>query len=229
MAKKTGRGQPTPKPLAAGPGKKKTIPGPRKSTHKKRAAWFRARAAWPFRDADGDHLMVQRASAAGPAPLHPPLAASRQWESMGPSNVGGRLTSVVVHPTNPDAIWVGSAGGGVWRSKDGGVTWSGLWHKQESLNVGSLAIDARSPNVLYCGTGEANLSADSYPGAGIYRSTDSGDSWTLWAPVKQYGLPGRIGTIAVDPFDSLHIRAGGVSHSDTGSSGMFVTTDGGVT
>ncbi len=148
---------------------------------------------------------------------------------MGPSNVGGRLTSVVVHPTNADAIWVGAAGGGVWRSKDGGATWSGLWHKQESLNVGSLAIDLRSPNVIYCGTGEANLSADSYPGAGVYRSTDSGDSWALWAPMKQYGLPGRIGTIAVDPFDSLHIRAGGVSHSDTDPSGMFVTTDGGVT
>ena len=236
MAKKTPKTKDAKKPrkvtalkkLAAGPRKERTKGKPerRTSTHKKRARWFQARAAWPFRDANGDHLLAERES----IPVQPaPVPNDRQWESMGPTNVGGRLTSIVVHPTQPDVIWVGAAGGGVWKSEDGGGTWKVLWHKQQSLNIGALAIDTKTPATIYAATGEANLSADSYPGVGIFRSTDSGANWTLWAPAKQFSLPHRIGVIAIDPFDSKHIRIGGVAHSDTAPSGMFVTKDGGLT
>jgi photosystem II stability/assembly factor-like uncharacterized protein len=148
---------------------------------------------------------------------------------MGPTNIGGRCTAAVVHPASPDVLWIGAAGGGVFKSTDGGASWKSLWLKQDSLNVGAMAIDLQDPAVVYCATGEADLSADSYPGVGVYRTTDGGDTWSLWAPAASLGLPRRIGAIAIDPFDSKHILIGGVTHDASDPSGLFVTTDGGAT
>ncbi|MFN7918529.1 MAG: hypothetical protein U0Q16_00440 [Bryobacteraceae bacterium] len=194
----------------------------RYTTHKKRAGWFQARASWPFREADVHTLVAQRER-----PFARPRAAAA-WEFVGPLNVGGRCTSIVCHPSNAEEIWIGSAGGGVWYSADGGRHWTAQWRSQASLNIGSLAIDGANPQVLYCGTGEANLSADSYPGVGIFRTTDGGANWVLWAKASEIGIPKRIGTIAIDPFDSRHIRIGGVSHADDAPAGMFFTKDGGA-
>ena len=89
MAKKKIPGQ----NLAAGPRKKrrKGPPEARKSTHKLRAQWFRARAAWPYRDASGEHLATQREKIKAQASAVP---TDRQWEPIGPTNIGGRLTSL---------------------------------------------------------------------------------------------------------------------------------------
>ncbi len=214
--------------LAAGPRKQRKPgpPDPVYSTHKKRTVWFQARASWPLREADVDNLIAERIRAQA---LPAPPAAAPQWVSAGPTNIGGRCTSLACHPTNPDIVWIGSAGGGVWKSTDGGASWTALWHSQDSLNVGALAVDAKNPDVVYCATGEADLSADSYPGVGVYRSQDGGSTWNLWASARQLQLPRRIGVIAVDPFDSNHIRIGGVRHRDPDPSGMFVTRDGGAT
>ena len=140
------------------------------------------------------------------------------------------MTSIVCGPVNSDQIVAGSAGGGVWRSGDGGQSWQALWHKQATLNIGALAIDPSNPATIYCGTGEANLSADSYPGVGIFRTLD-GVNWQLLAGAEAAAIPTRIGAIAVDPFDRDHIRLGGVSHAagNTGVDGMFVSSDGGMT
>ena len=101
------------------------------------------------------------------------------------------------------------------------------------LEIGALAIDPSNPTTLYCGTGEANLSADSYPGDGIYRSINSGSSWKPWARSTQTGVPRRIGAIAVDPFDSKHVMVGGIGFgrvsTDNDFGGLYVTRDGGAT
>lgn len=227
MARKKSRSRRPTTHIISGPSKSRSS-GPasaRLSTHKKRSAWFQARAAWPFREADGD-LLVAEAHRRIPAARVP---AANQWELMGPTNIGGRCTAVVAHPGDPDQLWIGAAGGGVWKSTDGGASWTSLWHNQSSLNVGSLALDPKNPKIVYCGTGEANLSADSYPGVGIYRSTNGGTSWKIWASAAKFDLPRRIGAISIDPFDSNHIRIGGVTHMEGGPSGMYVTRDRGKT
>ncbi len=150
-----------------------------------------------------------------------------------PTNIGGRITSVVCHPENPDCIWAGAAAGGVWQSSDAGLTWRSLWSKQDSLNIGSLAIDPANPDVIYCGTGEANLSADSYAGVGIYKTADGGATWKLLASAADLGIPTRIGVIAIDPRDSMHLLIGGVGANESSPKpedfgGMFVSRDGGV-
>jgi photosystem II stability/assembly factor-like uncharacterized protein len=147
---------------------------------------------------------------------------------VGPSNIGGRMTSVVCHPADAERLWAGAAGGGVWRSSDAGRSWQPLWHDEPSLNVGALAIDPADPDILYCGTGEANLSADSHPGVGMMRSLDAGTTWQMLAPAATAGLPRRIGALAVDPFNPRHLLAGGVGHLLQGVTGLFVSVDGGI-
>ena len=205
-----------------GPKKKRRhgVPAPRKTTHKKRSVWFRARVTWPLREAPITALVRERTLYSVSMPPHP---GKTEWEIVGPTNVGGRMTCAVCAPNRPETIWAGAAGGGVWKSDDGGQHWRALWHREATLNIGSLAIDPTNPATLYCGTGEANLSANSYPGVGIYRSLDGGESWQLLAPADITGIPTRIGTIAVDPFDPNHIRIGGVTHDYDGSDGLFVS------
>lgn len=202
-------------------------PSAQPSTHKARSGWFRARESWPDREAPANRLRIARARAfAGLAPAR----GAQHWESVGPRNIGGRMTCIVAHPTEPERLWAGAAGGGVWSSPDGGRSWQHLWHDQQSLNIGALAVDPHHPDVIYCGTGEANLSADSHPGVGLFRSLDAGQTWQQIATADTAGgLPRRIGALAVDPFRREHLLAGGLTHGDGGGTGLFVSADAGVT
>ena len=83
--------------------------------------------------------------------------------------VSGRTTAIAVHPTNPDIVYVGTAQGGVYRSTNGGTTWTPLLDNAQSLAIGALALSPSSPEILYVGTGEPNFSSDSYFGVGVYR------------------------------------------------------------
>ena len=217
--------------LRAGPPKQraKGPKVPRLTRHKSRTAWFRARVTWPKREARVEHLKAERRRAERTlATPKLPIA----WQLAGPTNIGGRCTSLICDPANPDRLWIGSAGGGVWKSSDGGQTWKLAWRTRTPLQIGALAIDPADSKILYAGTGEANLSLDSYPGDGIYRSLNSGRSWKPWALASR-GLPRRIGCIAVDPFDSKHVLVGGVGFgrvsSDNDFGGLYASADGGLT
>jgi len=195
---------------------------PVSATHKVRSRWFQAREAWPLREAPVDLLVRERERVATEIPAAPGEA---RWSSVGPANIGGRATCIACDPGDPARIWLGSAGGGVWRSPDGGKTWIPLWDGQPSLNVGSLAVDPHDPDVLYCGTGEANQSVDSHPGVGLFRSENAGQDWRLVAPAGPGGLPSRIAVVAVDPFDRDHLLVGGLDHLDGATKGLFASDD----
>ncbi|MFN0184270.1 MAG: WD40/YVTN/BNR-like repeat-containing protein [Aquabacterium sp.] len=221
----------SPVPLVAGPRKarKSGKAAARRSLHKKRAAWFRARITWPLREAPAGRLDDEIRRATRRLPVATGIGT---WTLAGPTNVGGRCTSIVCHPTDPQRIWIGAAGGGVWASRDGGRSWRASWSRTAPLQIGALAIDPVNPDVLYAGTGEANLSLDAYPGAGIWRSTNGGRSWRAWALSARTGLPRRIGRLAIDPFDPRHVCVGGVGYgrvsADNDFGGLYVTRDGGA-
>lgn len=199
--------------------------------HKHRAGWFYARVSWPLRDRSTARLHAERRRVESSLPTAPVPAFSK-WQNAGPTNIGGRTTSLACDPLAPQKLLAGTAGGGVWKSLDAGQSWKSTMRKHEH-NIGALALDPRNPKVVYCGTGEANLSADSYAGIGLYRSANFGASWRLVASSAKAGIPTRIGAIAVDPFDSNRVMLGGVSHAydDQGPStgGLFVSGDAGKT
>lgn len=217
-------------------------PGPRKlrqkggkirlTSHKARSRWFQTRASWPVREASVNRLVRERVRVE--KSLAAPADVISQWECVGPTNIGGRITSLACHPKHPERIWAGAAGGGLWQSRDAGQSWQSCWNDQDILNIGSLAVDPREPDTIYCGTGEANLSLDSYPGVGLYNSRDAGRTWQLLASSDRSGVPTGIGVIAIDPFNSKHLLIGGVGYAEvsqtrTSLGGMYASFDRGVT
>jgi photosystem II stability/assembly factor-like uncharacterized protein len=115
--------------------------------------------------------------------LGPTCIPSGQTDTYDRVLVSGRITSIVVHPTNPDILYVATAQGGIWKTKDGGRNWQAKSDEQVSLAIGALAIDPQHPDVLYAGTGEGNLMgayskyAASYYGCGLLKTEDGGDNW----------------------------------------------------
>ncbi len=100
------------------------------------------------------------------------------WSLVGPVNAGGRVTGIAIHPTNPDIVYFTAASGGVWKSTNAGADFVPIAENLATMAMGAIEVSPHDPNVIWVGTGEANGSADSYPGIGIVRSTDAGATWS---------------------------------------------------
>lgn len=104
-------------------------------------------------------------------------AAALSWINLGPGNVGGRIRSIIVDPSNSSVIYVGSVSGGIWKTTNGGSQWFPLKDNMENLSISSMAIDPANSNIIYAGTGEGFYNYDALRGEGIFKSTDGGSSW----------------------------------------------------
>ena len=160
----------------------------------------------------------------------PALAAEKgpwdrlQYRSIGPA-IGGRVARVAGVAGDPRTYYAATAQSGVWKSEDGGHRWAPLFDKQRILGTGSIAVSASDPNVIYVGTGEANMRGNVQPGIGIFRSADAGKSWThVWTG------SGQIGTIVVHPADPDTAWAAVLGHAfgPNPERGVYRTRDGGV-
>jgi photosystem II stability/assembly factor-like uncharacterized protein len=119
-------------------------------------------------------LLPSRAAVRNGAPL--PATASG-WEELGPGNIGGRVLAMVIDPGNPRTIYAGTADGGVWKTTSAGQSWAPVGDLFPSLAVGSLAMDPTNSDIVYAGTGEGSFNGDSVRGAGIFQTTDGGNTW----------------------------------------------------
>ncbi|AUB84522.1 hypothetical protein THSYN_28725 [Candidatus Thiodictyon syntrophicum] len=109
--------------------------------------------------------------------LDPMAGTLGDWESLGPGNIGGRTRALVIHPKQPDTMWAAAAAGGIWKTTNGGQTWTPKADLLINLAVNSMALEPYNPDILYAGTGEGFFNADAVRGAGILKSTDGGESW----------------------------------------------------
>ena len=100
-----------------------------------------------------------------------------EWDWLGPSNIGGRIRTILPDPNNSNILWIGSAGGGIWKSTNSGTSWSPINDFMASLAITSMVFDPSTTNIMYAATGEGFYNADALPGAGIFKSTDGGDTW----------------------------------------------------
>lgn len=125
------------------------------------------------------------------------LRNSTQWEAVGPTNIGGRITDIELHPGDLNTIYFSAAAGGLFRSTDGGNNWMPIFDSAANLAIGDFAIAPNDPKTLFVGTGEANGGGNSlsYDGNGVFRSTDAGESWSLLGLEKI----GSVGKIEIDP------------------------------
>ena len=144
---------------------------------------------------------------------------------IGPAIMSGRISDIAQHPTNNQVIYIGAAGGGVWKSSDGGASFSSMFDKHNQ-SIGCVSIDPNNPdNVIWVGTGETWTRNSVSAGDGIYKSTDGGLNWT------NMGLPksDRISSIIIDPRNSDNIWVGvlGALWGDSDERGIYNSKDGG--
>jgi photosystem II stability/assembly factor-like uncharacterized protein len=177
----------------------------------------------------------QTASATGKGSALPGAAGIERssWTSVGPGNIGGRIRSIVIHPTDPQTMWVGSVTGGVYKTENGGTSWAPLDDFIANLAVSALVSPTGTPKVLYAGTGEwmgTNM-RDSHQygppgrlgaprGAGVFKSEDGGTSWTQ-LPSTNTSEWWYVNRLAIDPNAQNTLLA-------ATSSGVWRTTNGGT-
>ncbi len=149
------------------------------------------------------------------------LAQEPEWRCIGPYNIGGRVRTVVHHPTHDSVVYIGAAAGGIWKTTDGGKSWTPIFDNENSISMGALAIDHNNPEILYAGTGEAANNIDSYLGSGMYKSTDGGNTWIL----KGLTNVGSFSKVYVHPKNSNLIYAGAMKNGQ----GLWKSTDAGET
>jgi len=101
-----------------------------------------------------------------------------EWKNVGPFNIGGRIFGLAINPKNPNTMFIGAADGGVWRSWDGAHTWHSVSGSFPTQSMGTIVINPKDTNVVYAGTGDASFGGRSFDGAGMFKSTDGGDTWT---------------------------------------------------
>jgi photosystem II stability/assembly factor-like uncharacterized protein len=146
-----------------------------------------------------------------------------RWISLGPTNIAGRIRAMAMDPTNPLILYAGAAGGGVWKSINGGTSWAPLSDFVQNLRIGSMAIDPKNPSMVLAGNGEGFVywQEDLAYGRGIYRSNDAGATWSLIPSTTNSNFE-FVFDIAFDPFDSQIILA-------ATKVGIMRTSDGGST
>ena len=175
-------------------------------------------------------LVLSLASGASPAddekPSKGPKAlAGLEYRLVGPP-AGGRVSRVAGVPGDPLTYYAATASGGVWKSTDGGIRWKPVFDDQEASSTGSVAVAPSDPNVVYVGSGEANIRGNVAQGDGIYKSTDAGRTWQhVW---KQAG---QIGTVVVHPRnpDVAYAAVLGKPFGPNPERGVYRTRDGGKT
>lgn len=155
------------------------------------------------------------------------LFGDMQARHIGPALMSGRVSDIEGHPTDNKIVYIGTAGGGVWKSSDGGVMFNPIFDDY-CQSIGTIAIDKADPdNTIWVGTGEVWTRNSTSVGDGIYKSTDGGQSW------KDMGLKksDRISAIRIHPDNSNTVFVGvqGALWGANEERGVFKTTDGGVT
>ena len=153
-------------------------------------------------------------------------SAAVKWQYLGPINLSGRATDIAVAERGSSRrIYAGYASSGVWQSDDYGVTWQSIFDNYPSTSIGDLAVAPSNPDLVWVGTGEANIFRASMPGVGIFKSTDGGrtfvhsgltDTQTIARVIVHPGNP-----------EIVYVAASGHEWTDNENRGVFKTTDGG--
>lgn len=172
-------------------------------------------------------LSLSKAETQSSSPYDDQLFNTLKWRCVGPYR-GGRITAVAGVPDNPLVYYFGSAGGGVWKTDDGGLNWNPISDGFfKSSSVGAIAVSESNPNVIYVGMGGSCLRNDISDGDGLYKSEDAGKTWT------HIGLheSRHIGRIRIHPQDSnlVYVAVLGNVYGSSKERGVYRSKDGGKT
>ncbi len=188
------------------------------------------------RKAATDQVLLMRAEEAR-------LAQSAAWAPIGPSpmnmlswtmgRVAGRISCLALHPTDSNTLYLGTAGGGFWKTTNGGTSWTALSNDLPSQSIGSCYVNSTNPQVVWVGTGEHYSSCLGYFGTGIYKSNDGGASFAAMNGSGGSTLNlSFVSAICAHPSQSQVMLAAGLGYCNNGTQqtgGIYRTSDGGST
>ncbi|HKT31046.1 MAG TPA: hypothetical protein VJS89_00980 [Gammaproteobacteria bacterium] len=164
--------------------------------------------------------------AAQAAGFAPGLYSNLHWRLIGPYR-SGRVLAVTGVPGQPNHFYFGSVDGGVWQTNDAGRTWQPIFDNEPVGSIGAIAVAPSDPEVIYVGSGEADMRSDIGYGNGMYKSTDGGRTWA------HIGLTDsmQIGKVLVDPKNAnvVYVAVLGHAYAPNAERGVFKSTDGGQT
>jgi photosystem II stability/assembly factor-like uncharacterized protein len=161
-------------------------------------------------------------------PINPssdPLLRSFVWRSIGPASMSGRIDDLAVVESNPSTYYVGFATGGLWKTINNGTTFEPVFDVYPTASIGDVAVCQTDPNIVWVGTGEPNNRQSSSFGDGIYKSIDSGKTFT-YSGLKETQ---SIARVVIDPKDANIVYVAAVGHlfGPNKERGIYKTTDGG--
>ncbi len=170
-------------------------------------------------------LALALLAASARAAIDPGLLAGVSARSIGPAGMSGRVTAIAAVESNPNIVYIGAASGGVWKSTNGGLTWTPVFDDQPVASIGAIAVDPSNPDVVWVGTGEGNPRNSASIGDGVYRSPDGGRTWTHLGLEKTE----RIDRIVVNPSNPnvVWVAALGQEWGENPERGIYKTEDGG--
>ena len=175
-------------------------------------------------------LLFVIGGAHGRAAVDPALFGTLHWRSIGPAATGGRIDDVAVArvPGQPDAIYVATASGGIFKSTNQGTSWTPVFDRVDAMmSIGDVEVAPSNANIVWAGTGEANNRQSSSWGDGVYKSSDAGRTWKL-AGLADTRHVGRIVVHPTNP-DIVYVAAVGHLWGPNSERGVFKTSDGGAT
>ncbi len=160
------------------------------------------------------------------AQVNPAVVGGMKWRQIGPFR-GGRVLAVAGVPGDPNTYYFGAVAGGIFKSTNGGLTWTPTFDHESISSIGAIAVADSDPNILYAGSGEACLRGNISYGDGVYKSSDAGRTW------RNVGLKDtrHIGAVIIDPRnpDIVLVAALGHAWGPNAERGVFRTADGGKT
>ncbi len=193
------------------------------------AEWFYAAREYPVFKPDVDAYVTALAAARlmddAAESRGGPTGMTARWNLQGPGNIGARVNSIKVHPTNSNIIYLGYSGGGVWKTIDGGRNWQPIFDGQNFLAIGDIELDPRNPDIVYVGTGDPNISGYPFLGDGLWRSANGGQTWTRIG-LEQQRIISKIIVHPTDP-NTLIVATMGLPFQRSDARGIYRTTDGG--
>jgi photosystem II stability/assembly factor-like uncharacterized protein len=150
-----------------------------------------------------------------------------QWRNIGPANMGGRISDIQALDDDYRYVVVASASGGVWKSMNAGTSWQPIFDDYASASIGAVALFQKDPDIIWVGTGEANVRNSVAWGDGVYKSLDGGKTFENMGLEETHHIA-KVVTHPTDP-DIVYVAAQGHLWAHTGERGLFKTSDGGKT
>ena len=184
--------------------------------------WMAVQRMYPYNEIKQDVYLTEMKKAND---LHSLRDDEINWEFVGPTNIGGRITDIEMPTGQTEIIYIGAATGGLLKTSNAGFSWEQMFSSVPTISIGDIAIDPQNQDIIYVGTGEANSSSYSFLGSGIYKSVDAGDTWQ-YSGLEESAYIGRV-IVDHNNSERVFVAACGTLFSTSPNRGIYRTLDGG--